>query len=273
MSNIIKYDFQGNLYSFQVDGWFNATEAAKRYGKEPRDWLRLHETEGYMRALAEALRMPFSPKFVRRKSSGKVTGGKSGFRPELSECAGLVTTKRGSPENGGGTWLHPKLAVVFARWVNVEFSVWCDLQIDAIIRNGIRAESGVSLLPMFLRESAATWELRFPPSYYHALARMTNTRYMGHTTGTPMQYAQITDLWVYGCILPVGVHTELKVRRHQSEKMHQWLTHGGQDILDRQIALVTAIAASSADYADFKARMMAVSGRGGQLGFVFPKAA
>ena len=240
MSNIIKYDFQGSLYSFNTDGWFNATEAAKRYGKRVQHWLDNAETQEYIRIL-----------------NNRISGD-------------LIVAKRGA---NGGTWLHPKLAVVFARWLKIEFAVWCDEQIDAIIRNGIRAEGSVNLLPMFLRESAAAWELRFPPSYYHALARMTNTRYMGHTTGTPMQYAQITDLWVYGCILPADVHAELKARRHQSEKMHQWLTNGGQDVLDRQIALVTAIAASSADYQDFKARMMAVSGRGGQLGFVFPKAA
>lgn len=240
MSNIIKYDFQGSLYSFSTDGWFNATEAAKRYGKRVQHWLDNAETQEYIRIL-----------------NNRISGD-------------LIVAKRGA---NGGTWLHPKLAVVFARWLKIEFAVWCDEQIDAIIRNGIRAEGSVNLLPMFLRESAAAWELRFPPSYYHALARMTNTRYMGHAAGTPMQYAQITDLWVYGCILPADVHAELKARRHQSEKMHQWLTNGGQDVLDRQIALVTAIAASSADYQDFKARMMAVSGRGGQLGFVFPKAA
>ncbi len=273
MSNIIKYDFQGSLYSFRQDGWFNATEASKRYGKEPRDWLRLHETEEYMRALAEALGVPFDPKFVSRKSSGKVTGGKSGFRPELRECAGLVVTRRGSPENGGGTWLHPKLAVVFARWVNVEFSVWCDLQIDAIIRNGIRADGNQSLIPLLLRPDAAEWELRFPAEYYHALARVTRTKYTGHSGGTPALYGQITERWVYGCLLPDDVHAELKTRKHESQKMHQWLTEGGQQLLDKQISQVTAIAKSSTDYKDFETRMMLLSGKTGQLGFVYPRAA
>ncbi|WP_327190602.1 KilA-N domain-containing protein [Pseudomonas libanensis] len=35
---------------------------------------------------------------------------------------------------GGGTWLHPKLAVAFARWISPDFSVWCDLHIDALLR-------------------------------------------------------------------------------------------------------------------------------------------
>jgi hypothetical protein len=43
-------------------------------------------------------------------------------------------TKRGSPDTGGGTWLHPKLAVAFARWLNVRFGIWCDQQIDGLLR-------------------------------------------------------------------------------------------------------------------------------------------
>lgn len=69
------------------------------------------------------------------------------------------------------------------------------------------------------------------------------------------------------------MYTELKERKHKSEKMHQWLTDGGQELLDKQIALVTSIAKSSADLKDFEARMMLVSQKGGQLGLVYPSAA
>ena len=87
-------------------------------------------------------------------------------------------------------------------------------------------------------------------------------------------YGAITDKWVYACLLPQDVHAELKLRRGASQKMHQWLTDGGQELLDRQIDLVTNIAGSSTDARDFEARMMAVSeGRSGQTGFIFPRAA
>lgn len=91
--------------------------------------------------------------------------------------------------------------------------------------------------------------------------------------GTPPLYGQITDRWVYGCLLPEEVHAELKARRSESQKMHQWLTDGGQGLLDQQISLVQSIANTSADMRDFEARMMLISGRRGQLGMVFPKAA
>lgn len=248
MTNIIKFEFNKQLYSFNLDGWFNATEAAKRYGKEAFEWLRLPATHNYMEALGKAL----------------------GFEPGKSRF-GLVRTQRGG--RSPGTWLHPKMAVAFARWLSDDFGVWCDLQIDAIIRNGIRAEGSATLLPLLLREHAAAWEIRFKPDYYQALARVTRTSYTGHASGTPPLYGAITDRWVYGCLLPVDVHAELKARRGASEKMHQWLTDGGQDLLDKQIATVRDIANTSADMRDFDARMMAVSQRVGQLGFVYPKAA
>src|SRR5690625_3844598 len=250
MSKVIKYDFEGQLYSFNTDGWFNATEAAKRYGKRPVDWLRQDETQDYIKAMAEALGQESK---VSQDHFGLVWAARGGMSP----C----------------TWMHPKLAVKFAQWLDVRFAVWCDLQIDAIIRNGIQAQSNENLLPLFLRDAVAEWELRFPPSYYQALARATGTKYAGHSGGTPTLYGQLTDKWVYGCLLPNDVYAELKERKHKSEKIHQWLTEGGQKLLDKQIALVTSIAKSSADLKDFEARMMLVSKKGGQLGLVYPSAA
>ena len=35
----------------------------------------------------------------------------------------MVVVKRGSPENGGGTWFHPDLAVYLAQWCNKIFAI------------------------------------------------------------------------------------------------------------------------------------------------------
>lgn len=50
MTNIIKFDFQGSLYSFNMEGWFNATEAARCFEREPAQWLRLPGTVSYLDA-------------------------------------------------------------------------------------------------------------------------------------------------------------------------------------------------------------------------------
>jgi len=36
--------------------------------------------------------------------------------------------------------MHPKLGVAFARWLDVRFSIWCDMQIDNILRGKIDAK-------------------------------------------------------------------------------------------------------------------------------------
>ncbi len=249
--HIIHREFQGQPHSFSADGWFNATEAAKRFGKRLDHWLDTAETLDYIRALDETL-----------------TGRTSKIVDTRNH--GYVKASRARADRGGGTWLHPKLSVAFARWLNTKFGVWCDLQIDAIIRNAIRAEGSANLLPLLLRQEPGAWELRFSPDYYRALARITGTTYTGHTGGTPALYGAITDRWVYACLLPEDVHAELKARRSASQKMHQWLTDGGQEVLDKQIDLARSIANTSTDMRDFEARMMLVSNRRGQLGFVYP---
>nr|WP_315249255.1 KilA-N domain-containing protein [uncultured Duganella sp.] len=113
---LIKAEYDGKTYSFRADGWFNATEAAKRYGKEPSDWISLKETQEYIAALDS-----FS------------NTGENGIWHK---------SKRG---NNGGTWLHPKLAVPFARWLNVRFSVWCDDQIGQILAHRLATPQGQRL--------------------------------------------------------------------------------------------------------------------------------
>jgi hypothetical protein len=102
---LIKSEYQGAVQSFTDDGWFNATSAAAKYGKTPNDWLRLPTTQEYLAALD--------------RKYGKIPHYK---------------TKRGAT---GGTWLSPKLAVTFARWLDIDFAVWCDEQIDGILRGKI----------------------------------------------------------------------------------------------------------------------------------------
>ncbi|WP_210015035.1 KilA-N domain-containing protein [Pseudomonas palmensis] len=104
-SNVIPFHYQGQAVRFNSEGWINATDVAKRYGKKPAEWLRLPESVKYMDALARHL--------------------------NVGESHLLVRSAKG---RSGGTWLNPKLAVSFARWLDVDFAVWCDLHIDALLR-------------------------------------------------------------------------------------------------------------------------------------------
>lgn len=105
MSNIIPFHYQGQPVRFNSDGWINATDIASSHGLRLDNWLRNKETEAYIEALARHF--------------------------NTSDSRDLIRGQRG---RGGGTWLHPKLAVAFARWISPDFAVWADLHIDALLR-------------------------------------------------------------------------------------------------------------------------------------------
>jgi len=103
--DLVPLNYQGTEISFTEDGWFNATNAADLYKKRPVDWLKLKETKDYISRLCEYHKVQENH---------------------------FIRTKRG--KNIGGTWFHQRLAVPFARWCDVDFSIWCDEQLDAILR-------------------------------------------------------------------------------------------------------------------------------------------
>lgn len=104
-STLVRLDYQGIAVSFNLDGWFNATHAAAIHGKRPVDWLVLDSTKEYITTLCDLLNC---------------------------EKSSLLKTKAG--RHNGGTWLHPRLAVSFARWLDVRFAIWCDIQIEGLLK-------------------------------------------------------------------------------------------------------------------------------------------
>lgn len=111
-AKILQMNYEGQVVTFNADGWINATEAAARFGKEPAQWLRLPDAVRYLEAL--------------ERTSGKIT---------------YVKASRARADRGGGTWIHPRLAVKFARWLDVDFEIWCDEQIDALIRGELNTKA------------------------------------------------------------------------------------------------------------------------------------
>lgn len=50
MSNIITRDYNGNVFQFRADGYFNMTKAAQAFGKDVFEFLRLPSTVEYLDA-------------------------------------------------------------------------------------------------------------------------------------------------------------------------------------------------------------------------------
>lgn len=166
--NIIKLDYTDRAISATREAWFNATEIAAMFGKQPYEWLRLPETERYIQALCkrEAEKQADS-------NTGKSRITKSRF----------IKAKRG---NAGGTWLHPKLAIAFARWCDVDFAVWCDEQITELLteqpqwKEGRKAASvGYAVMSEILQATRQA-EGKVTQSYHYSNeAKMINAALTG----------------------------------------------------------------------------------------------
>lgn len=105
MADLVKATYHDLSVSFTEAAWFNATAVAERFGKSPVEWLRLPSTKEYVEAL--------------ERRYGKIP---------------YVKSSRARADRGGGTWLHPKLAIRFAQWLDIDFAVWCDEQIEGLLK-------------------------------------------------------------------------------------------------------------------------------------------
>lgn len=123
---------------FREDGYFNMTKAAQHFNKRLPNFWRLDEVREYMCIMVKDIHSTVSDvselnadvrtalHWYELGSIRMIT-----LKEEAALRTLLVDTTQG---HGGGTWAHPKLAVFFARWLSAEFSWWCDMQIDDILR-------------------------------------------------------------------------------------------------------------------------------------------
>ncbi len=113
MQDLIVREYLGNTIQFKiVEGhiYANANKMAAGFGGSQKlaDWKRSESTKRYIEAL---------------EKQGK---------DKLGEIS-IVYSEEG---RNGGTWIHEKLILNFARYLNVEFELWCDEQITTLLREG-----------------------------------------------------------------------------------------------------------------------------------------
>lgn len=123
-TQILNIAFGETPVSFRADGFLNATAIAKHFGKLPKDYLKTEQTQEYIVALAEAMTERTKILTVENQL--------------------VIIKKGGNNKDEQGTWLHPKLAIHFARWLDPKFAVWCDFQIEKIL--GINQEQAADRL-------------------------------------------------------------------------------------------------------------------------------
>lgn len=87
----------------------NATLMCQAFNKRANDWQNLESTKRYIGALLVKQENPVS----------------------------LIETRRGnSSDFSQGTWIHEKLIIKLAEWLDVEFEIWCDEKIAELLRTG-----------------------------------------------------------------------------------------------------------------------------------------
>ena len=88
------------------------------HSKDIAQWFRTKETFELFEALASNLELEINPVDLQDSYVSKLSASK------YSEIfVALIFSKRGSPESGGGTWLHPDLAIQLAQWCNPAFAI------------------------------------------------------------------------------------------------------------------------------------------------------
>ena len=111
MNELIVKEYLGNGIEFKIINgsvYANATSMCKPFGKLAKDWLKTAQTQRYISALEQKENNP------------------NGF---------TISSKGGIVENSG-TWIHEKLVLRLASWLDVELELWIDEQISTLLREG-----------------------------------------------------------------------------------------------------------------------------------------
>jgi hypothetical protein len=160
---VVLADYNGLQISFTDDGWFDATAVALHHGRVVGDFLDLDSTKEYLAALDD---------------DHKANTGKTGI------------WKRARRGHRGGTWLHPRLGVLFARWLDARFAVWCDGQLDTLLRGKadwrkLRHEASASykVMQQILQMQRADEGKTCAPHHYSNEARLVNFALTGKFEG------------------------------------------------------------------------------------------
>ena len=168
--NTLTLNYNGLPLQANREAWFNATEIAAMFGKRPIDWLRLPETERYIAALCK-----------REAEKQQIA--------EVRKSHFIKTRKGGNDLTQQGTWLHPKLAVAFARWCDIDFALWCDEQIETLIREGkdhqsSRQESSIAyrIMGEILQAARKAEGKDTQPHHYRNEALLCNAALTGQFT-------------------------------------------------------------------------------------------
>lgn len=119
MDNLLQKTYLGKQIVFTPDGWINATQTIKTLeAKRLDNFIKSKYFTEYVNAFCKHHNLTYDE--VVKTVRGNVS---------KSNPLNLGFTK--------GTYFHPDLVVLFARWINPDFAVWCDTIIKQILTGSI----------------------------------------------------------------------------------------------------------------------------------------
>ena len=107
-NNLMVREYLGNAIEFKVingEVYANATQMCKAFDKEPKRFFALDSTKRYELAIKE----------------------------RVGKDVPLILSGNG---RGNESFIHEKLTLKLAQWLNIDFELWCDEQIATLIRDG-----------------------------------------------------------------------------------------------------------------------------------------
>ena len=106
------------------DGWVNATAMCQAEGKRWNNYIRMDRTQEYVTALVEALTAETACAAAVAPNRADLAQGSTRNRADLLNL--VIRSVTTGPNEQRGTYIHPRLAVDFARWLRAAFAVWMD---------------------------------------------------------------------------------------------------------------------------------------------------
>lgn len=138
------FNYQGHEITF-LNGnnvKINATDMARPFGKEVRQWFDNPGTHSFVHALAEHKGVPPYGLSTERKRTSFNASVLADVYPSL-----ITVVRGGTPGSvQQGTWMHEDLAMEFARWLSPKFAIWCNDRIKELMKHGATALNPESLL-------------------------------------------------------------------------------------------------------------------------------
>jgi hypothetical protein len=112
-SELVLHDVDGKVVQQRgTDGYINATQLCQAAGKLFADYKRLESTKEFLNELSSIVGIPTME---------------------------LVQAKTGNAVQGGGTWVHPDVAVNLAQWLSARFAVLVSKWVRELLTKGVVA--------------------------------------------------------------------------------------------------------------------------------------